>query len=76
LIFVSQWLMTEGMALVPAARLAPWRNAEIFWSGLLGWVIWHETLSPWFIAGSVLIVAGGIAANWRVRPVAGDVVAP
>lgn len=66
-ILVSQWLMTEGMALVPAARIAPFRHTEIFWAGLLGWLIWEEPISGWFIAGSLLIIAGGIAANWQVK---------
>jgi drug/metabolite transporter (DMT)-like permease len=57
--------MTEGMALVPAPRLAPFRHTEIFWAGLIGWLFWHETIGAWFIAGSILIVAGGILANWR-----------
>lgn len=66
-ILLSQWFMTEGMALAPAPRLAPFRHTEIFWAGLLGWLYWREPIGPWFIAGSVLIVIGGIMANWRNR---------
>lgn len=69
LIFISQWLMTEGMRLVPPPRLAPFRHTEIFWAGLVGWLFWREPLSLWFVAGSALIVVGGIAANWRERRV-------
>jgi len=68
-ILASQWLMTESMRLVPAPQLAPWRNSEIFWSGLVGWLIWRDPIGGWFIAGSTLIIAAGIAANWRVRAV-------
>lgn len=67
LILFSQWFMTEGMALVPAPRLAPFRHTEIFWAGLLGWFLWHEPISAWFLAGSALIIAGGILANWQGR---------
>jgi drug/metabolite transporter (DMT)-like permease len=66
-ILLSQWLMTEGMSLVPAPRLAPFRHMEIFWAGLIGWLVWSEPISAWFVAGSALIVAGGIVANWQGR---------
>ena len=69
-ILFSQWLMTEGMALVPAPRLAPFRHTEIFWAGLLGWLVWNEPIGGWFVAGSILIVIGGIAANWHEKKVA------
>jgi drug/metabolite transporter (DMT)-like permease len=65
IVVFSQWLMTEGMALVPAPRLAPFRHTEIFWAGLIGWLVWHEQISVWFIMGSSLIVTGGILANWK-----------
>lgn len=68
-VVISQWLMTEGMALVPAPRIAPFRHTEIFWAGLLGWAIWQEPIGGWFVAGSALIIIGGIAANWRERRV-------
>jgi drug/metabolite transporter (DMT)-like permease len=68
-ILLSQWFMTEGMALAPAPRLAPFRHTEIFWAGLIGWLVWQEPISVWFVAGSVLIVIGGIMANWHVRRV-------
>jgi drug/metabolite transporter (DMT)-like permease len=70
LILVSQWLMTESMGLVPAPRLAPWRNSEIFWAGLLGWLVWQEPISPWFVGGSALIIFGGLAASCGGRKVA------
>jgi drug/metabolite transporter (DMT)-like permease len=69
IVLVSQWLMTEGMALVPAPRLAPFRHTEIFWGGLVGWLVWHEPISAWFVAGSTLIIVGGVTANWRERRV-------
>jgi drug/metabolite transporter (DMT)-like permease len=65
IILLSQWLQTEGMALVPAPRLAPWRNAEIFFAGLLGWILWHEPVGGWFLAGSSLIIIGGVMATWQ-----------
>ena len=77
IILISQWFMTEGMALAPAPRLAPFRHTEIFWAGLLGWILWHDPISPWFVAGSTLIVVAGIMANWRekrVKPVGQQVV--
>ena len=67
IILVSQWLATEGMALVGAPRLAPFRHTEILWAGLIGWLVWKEPISGWFVAGSALIVCGGIAANYKPR---------
>lgn len=67
IILLSQWFMTEGMALAPAPRVAPFRHMEIFWAGLLGWAFWHDSIGGWFVAGSALIIIGGIAANWREK---------
>lgn len=73
IILISQWFMTEGMALAPAPRVAPLRHTEILWSGLIGWLVWMEPISAWFVVGGILIIIGGVAANWRVRrPVLAD----
>ena len=67
IILISQWFMTEGMALAPAPRVAPLRHTEILWSGLIGWLVWSEPISAWFVAGGTLIVIGGVMANWRQK---------
>lgn len=69
-ILISQWFMTEGMALAPAPRVAPLRHTEILWSGIIGFLVWSEPISAWFVIGGVLIIIGGVMANWHVRKAA------
>lgn len=45
-----------------AQVLAPVEYTAFVWSVILGWVVFHETVSFWTISGAVLIIAGCLLA--------------
>jgi S-adenosylmethionine uptake transporter len=69
-VFATLSLMLLGWAYQhgSASFLAPTEYTSFIWAALFGWLIFSEPLSPWTLAGALLIVAGSIIAA-RARPV-------
>jgi len=65
---VSMLLLSWAYAHGPASYLAPSEYTSFVWAAILGRIVFGETLSPWTIAGAVLIVGGSVAAA-RAVPV-------
>lgn len=58
-------LLAWAYARAEAQLLVTVEYTAFIWAALLGWLIFGEALSVTTIAGTVLIVAGCIIANWR-----------
>jgi S-adenosylmethionine uptake transporter len=63
-------LLAWAYARAEAQVLLPVEYTAFIWAALLGWLMFDESLSPTTYAGTALIVAGCIIANYRrrVRP--------
>lgn len=65
-------LLGWAYAHAPASVLAPSEYTAFVWAALLGFVVFGERLSPWTLAGAVLIIGGCLwaIAGRRPEPVA------
>ncbi len=63
---LAQVLMTEGYRSGEATMLAPFEYGAIFYTVLLGWLIWAEVPGSWEFAGIAILVASGLYA-WRLE---------
>lgn len=61
----SMLLLSWAYARAHASYLATTEYTSFLWAALFGWLIFGEALSPYTIAGAVLIVAGCILAARR-----------
>ena len=63
---ISSLLLAWSYARAEAQVLAPVEYTAFVWSALFGWLVFAERVSPYTIAGAVLIVAGCVVAVRRV----------
>lgn len=70
-VFATLSLMLLGWAYQhgSASFLAPTEYTSFIWAALFGWLVFSERLSPWTLAGALLIVAGSVIAA-RAKSVA------
>lgn len=50
-----------------ATVVAPYRYGNLIWAALLGFVLWGEIPSLWVLAGTPLVVGGGLYLLWIER---------
>jgi S-adenosylmethionine uptake transporter len=62
---VSLWLLTWAYARAQASYLAATEYTSFLWAALFGWIFFNESVSPFTLAGALLIVAGCILAARR-----------
>jgi len=62
---VSSSLLSWAYARAEASYLAATEYSAFLWASLLGWLVYREPLSPFTVAGAMLIVGGCIAAARR-----------
>jgi S-adenosylmethionine uptake transporter len=62
LAIASHMLLSWAYARAEANYLAATEFTSFLWAALFGWLIFHEALSPYTLAGAALIVAGCILA--------------
>lgn len=65
---VSVALLSWAYARAEAQVLLPVEYTAFIWAALLGWLWWGESITVWTLAGTALIVAGCVLANYRRRP--------
>jgi S-adenosylmethionine uptake transporter len=58
----SMLLLSWAYARAEASYLAATEYTAFLWAALFGWLVFHEPLSPFTLAGAALIVAGCILA--------------
>jgi drug/metabolite transporter (DMT)-like permease len=63
---LGQMLMTKAYSLAPAARVGSFIYSAVVFAGVLGWLIWGETLDRYTLLGiGLVIVAGALAISQR-----------
>jgi S-adenosylmethionine uptake transporter len=62
---VSLWLLTWAYARAQASYLAATEYTSFLWAALFGWIFFNESVSPFTLAGALMIVAGCILAARR-----------
>ena len=66
LAIVSLLILSWAYARAEASYLAATEYTAFLWAALFGWLVFHEPLSPFTLAGAAMIVAGCILA--AVKP--------
>lgn len=61
-------LLSWAYARAEAQVLLPVEYTAFVWAAIIGWLWWGEEVTGWTFAGTALIVAGCIVANYRRRP--------
>lgn len=59
---ISAVALAWAYAHAEAQVLAPVEYTAFVWSALLGWLVFAEHVSPWTVAGALLIIAGCLVA--------------
>ena len=57
---IGQLLMTHAYTLASSSQLGTISYIAVIFSGLYGWIFWHEVLENWFFAGTGLIVIAAL----------------
>lgn len=66
----SHFLFSLAYKLTPASQLAPLNYVQLLWAGLLGWLIFGQFPDRTSLLGMAVILASGMLAALRSRPVA------
>ncbi|MGA2584968.1 MAG: DMT family transporter [Tepidisphaeraceae bacterium] len=79
----KQWLSLLGIGICQAAvqlliiiayqyakpgRIAPFNYSVVVFSGLIGWIVWHDRPDALALAGVLLVTAGGIFTTLKAGP--------
>ncbi len=59
----SQLLIILAYQHATAARIAPFNYTVVIFSGVIGWLVWGNELSPLSLVGVLLITVGGIVST-------------
>jgi len=57
---LAQLLIILAYQHATAAQIAPFNYSVVIFSGLIGWVVWHDSLDWISIVGIILVCVGGI----------------
>jgi drug/metabolite transporter (DMT)-like permease len=64
----SQLLIILAYRHAEAARIAPFNYSVVVFSGLIGWVFWHDRPDALAWAGVLLVTAGGVFTTMKGSP--------
>ena len=65
---VSLLILAWAYARGEANYLAPTEYTGFIWAALWGWVVFHEPVAPYTLAGAAMIIAGCLVASRRRTP--------
>ena len=63
----GQLLLTRAYSLAAVSRIAPLTYTSVIFGVMLGWLIWDETVTLRWLAGSLLIIAAGLVTLYQRR---------
>ncbi len=66
-IYYTLVLYTRAYAIAPASAIAPVTYLATVMGGCWGWLIWRQLPDRWTVAGSVLVIAGGLLTLYLGR---------
>jgi drug/metabolite transporter (DMT)-like permease len=73
---LAQWLIILAYQQADATHLAPFNYSVVIFSGLIGWIVWGNTLDALSLFGIVLVCAGGILSIVLTKQAPHQAVAP
>ncbi len=59
---IYQYCLTKSLTHAPSSKIGALSYLNVIFSGLLGWWFFAEVPTWWVLAGSILIIAGGLIA--------------
>jgi len=59
---VNQYCLTKSLTYAPSSKVGALSYLNVIFSGLVGWWFFAEVPTWWVLAGSVLIIVGGLIA--------------
>ena len=62
---ITQFLLILAYEQASPSTLSPFNYSVIVFSGVLGWLIWHEVPNLLAVLGAVLVAAGGILSTMQ-----------
>jgi drug/metabolite transporter (DMT)-like permease len=62
---ITQFLLILAYEQASPAALSPFNYSVIVFSGVLGWLVWHEVPNLLAVLGAVLVAAGGILSTMQ-----------
>jgi drug/metabolite transporter (DMT)-like permease len=63
----GQWLVILAHRVAPASLLAPFFYTQLLWSAGLGFLVFHNLVDEWTMAGAGIIIASGLYTAHRER---------
>lgn len=66
---LGQLCLARAYKLAPASQVSPLGYSGLFFAGLIGFFVWHESPDHWMLVGTLfIIIAGVLVARERVEP--------
>jgi drug/metabolite transporter (DMT)-like permease len=75
-IYYTLRLYTRAYAMAPAYAIAPINYFAVVLAGFWGWLIWFQVPDGWSLAGSALVICGGLLAVYLARPLQAPEIPP
>jgi len=66
-IWIIMWLYTRAYSYAKASVISPISYFGVVFTGLLGWLFWHQVPDMIALIGAILVIAGGIGSVWLGR---------
>ncbi len=60
LVGAAHFLLIETFRLAEASLVAPFKYSSLLWAVLFGFLIWGDLPGLWVLAGSILVIGGGL----------------
>ncbi|MES2682046.1 MAG: DMT family transporter [Pseudomonadota bacterium] len=64
----GQLQLTRAYSHAPAARVGAMGYSAVIFAGLIGWLVWDETLDRYSLLGAVLVIGTCVIASWQRSP--------
>jgi len=64
---VAQIMVTSSYRYGTVSMLAPFDYSSMIFAVIIGWLVFDEVPTSMILAGSVLVIAGGVLIIWRER---------
>ena len=64
----GQLQLTRAYSHAPAARVGAMGYSAVIFAGLIGWLVWDETLDRYSLLGAVLVIGTCVIAGWQRSP--------
>lgn len=66
-IYLTLELYTRAYGMAPTATIAPINYFAVVLAGFWGWLFWNQVPDAWSLAGSALVISGGLMTIYLAR---------